>query len=404
MPASTASRDETIRLVIASDSRERAQELTVLLGQTFVPIEVIAQAQTRQTMQMGRDFQPHVILFVDDKADVPVTEVCRSVYQSLPGTAVIVLTPPAQQENVQYLRQAMLAGARDVLSLPPLLDHLITSIQQAVLQERGRRQPRRARKEGAGDMGKVIVVTGAKGGSGASVIAANLGTMLAQAHADQTVVLFDLDFHYGDQRVLLDMEPTASVLDLLPVIDELTPDAVGSAMITHKSGLRALLAPPELHQADMVEPDMVRKMLVAMRAYYNWVVVDAPGDLSDYELSALDFADKVLIVCTPDVLSIRRTRSMLEVCQGLGLAPAQINLVLNRIRKKDEIKPTEFHTLFNDYVVAAEIPDDPGFVQPRVDRGLPLAQDGDKMPVVKALQQIVSQLTPAPQPTAEHGA
>jgi pilus assembly protein CpaE len=204
--------------------------------------------------------------------------------------------------------------------------------------------------------------------------------------------------------VLLDLEPTSSVLDLLPVIDELTPDAVGSAMTTHKSGLRALLAPPELQQADLIEPDMVRKMLVAMCAYYNWVVVDAPGDLSDYELSALDFADKVLIVCTPDVLSIRRTRSMLEVCQGLGLAPAQINLVLNRIRKKDEIKPTEFRPLFNDYTVIAELPDDPGFVQPRVDRGLPLAEDGDKTPIVKALQQIVSQLTPTPQPTAEHGA
>jgi MinD-like ATPase involved in chromosome partitioning or flagellar assembly len=39
---------------------------------------------------------------------------------------------------------------------------------------------------------------------------------------------------------------------------------------------------------------MVRKVLVALRAYYNWVVVDAPGDLSEHVLSALDFADKVL--------------------------------------------------------------------------------------------------------------
>jgi pilus assembly protein CpaE len=403
MPVPT-SRDETIRVLIAADSRERAQELNVLLGQTFVPIEVIAIAQTRQAMQMARDFQPNVILFIDEKADVPVTEVCRNIYQSLPGTAVIVLAPPAQQENVQYLRQAMLAGARDVLSLPPLLDHLITSIQQAVLQEKSRRQPAKARQRGTGDMGKVIVVTAAKGGSGTSVIAANLATMLAQAHTDQTVVILDLDFRYGDQRVLLDIEPTSSALDLLPVIDELTPDAVNSAMITHKSGLRALLAPPELQQADSIEPDMVRKMLVALRAYYNWVVVDAPGELNDHELSALDFADRVLLVCTPDVLSIRRTRAMLEVCQGLGLAPNQVNLVLNRIRKKDEIKPTEFRALF-EYEVATEIPDDPGFVQPRVDRGLPLAEGGEeKAPVVKALQQLVGQLVSSPQPTAAPGA
>jgi pilus assembly protein CpaE len=393
----TAGRDETIRVVIVSDSAERRQELGTLLAQTFVPIEVIAAGQSRQALQMARDFQPDVILFVDERADVPATEICRNIYQSLSGMSVIVLAPPAQQENTQYLRQAMLAGARDVLPMPPLLDQLITSIQQAALQERGRRQRRREREKGAGEMGRVIAITSAKGGTGCSLVAANLALMLAQANPGQSVVLFDLDLRYGDQRVLLDLEPTTSVLDLLPVIDELTPDAVNSALLKHKSGLRALLAPAEPQQADMIEPDAVRKILIALRAFHNWVIVDLPGHLGDRELPALDFADEVWQICTPDVLSIRRTRSMLEICAGLGLASRQIRLVLNRIHKTDEIKPIEFRGLFENEVLA-EIPEDPVFVQPRVDRGLPLAESAGDAAVLKALRQLVGHLVAAPQP------
>jgi pilus assembly protein CpaE len=403
MPSfATAGRDEVIRVVVVSDSAERKQELVTLLGQTFVPMEVIATGQSRQALQMARDFQPDVMLFVDERADVPATEVCRNIYQSLLSTAVIVLAPPAQQENTQYLRQAMLAGARDVLPMPPLLDQLVTSIQLTVLQEKGRRQRRREVERGGGEMGKVIAVTSAKGGAGCSVIAANLAMMLAQANPGQSVVLFDMDLRYGDQRVLLDLEPTTSVLDLLPVIDELTPEAVNSALLKHKSGIRALLAPAEPQQADMVEADAVRKILIALRAYYNWVIVDLPGHLSDFELPALDFADAVLQVCTPDVLSIRRTRSMLEICTGLGMTPNQINLVLNRIHRSDEIKPVEFRGLFDNEVVA-EIPEDPAFVQPRVDRGVPLAEGAGDAAVVKAMRQLLGHLASAAQAVRQRG-
>ncbi|MBM4459354.1 MAG: MinD/ParA family protein [Chloroflexi bacterium] len=401
MPASVAAgRDETIRVLIVSDSLERRQELTTLLGQTFVPIQISAAAQTRQAVQMARDLQPNVVLFVDERADVPAAEVCRTVYQTLPRIAVIVLAPPARQQDTHYLRQAMQAGARDVLPLPPLLDHLISSIQQATLLEQRRRDDRRGQRKAGGEMGKVIVVCSSKGGCGCSVIAANLAILLAEAHVGQSVVLCDLDLRYGDQRILLDLEPTASILELLPVIDELTPDAVSSALLTHRSGVRALLAPPEPPQADDIEPEMVRKVLIALRAFHNWVVVDLPVRFVGHEMSALDFADEILAVCTPDVLSIRRTRNLLELCLGLGLAPRQVNLALNRISKSDEIKPAEFRTLFENEVLV-EIPEDPVYVQPRVDRGLPLVERGNNLPVAKALRKLAGHFTPTPPPAAQ---
>jgi len=388
-------RGEIIRIIIASDVREHTQELNLLLEQTYIPIEVIATAGTRQCLQMARDFQPDVILFIDEQADVPATEISREVYQSLPGVSVIILAKPAKQENPQYLRQALLAGARDVLPLRPLLDTLITSLQQATLLEKGRRHRVSRRGARVGEMGKVIVVNSAKGGTGRSVLAANLGMQLARTHPDLKVVLFDLDLYHGDQRVLLDLEPTSTVLDLLPVIDELTPDAVDSALITHSSGLRVLLAPPEPQQADMVEPEMVRKILIALRAFYNLILVDMPGGLSEIGLTALDFADQILQVCTSDVLCIRRTRAELEICDALGITPDQIGLVLNQVSRRDEIRPEEFRTLF-EYDVLAELPDDPTYVQPLVNRGLPLVGGSERPALVKELEALAEELVPAP--------
>ena len=125
--------EETIRVLIAADAADQADAVSILLQQAYLPIQVIATVGTRQCLQAARDFGPDTILFIDEQADVPSQEISRNVYQNMPGTATIILTKGARQEDAQYLRQALLAGARDVLSLPPLLDTLVTSLGQGII-------------------------------------------------------------------------------------------------------------------------------------------------------------------------------------------------------------------------------------------------------------------------------
>jgi pilus assembly protein CpaE len=390
---------ETIRVVIASDEPEQTDELKILLQQAYLPLEVISTVGTKQCLQMVKDFTPDVVVFVDEGAKVPATEISREVYQKYPGTAIIIIASPAKQETTTYLRQALLAGAKDVLPFPPMLDTLVTSIQQAHQLERGRRPVRafgRVRRAEAGMGGRLILVYSPKGGTGCSVLAANLGVLLAKMNPEMSTVLFDLDLQFGDQGILLSLDPHRSILDLLPVIDELTRDAVDASLTHHPSGLRVLMAPPELQQADLIDAEGVRKILVALRAYYDTVIIDVPATLTDISLTAFEFADLILQICTPDVLAIRRTRASLELYDGLGIPRDVVRLVLNRTSRKSEIKSDEFSMLF-EHEVIGEIPADFFFLQPYVNLGVPISEATRSAPIVQSLTYIAKQLAPASQ-------
>ena len=390
---------ETIRVVIASDEPEQTGDLKILLQQAYLPLEVISTVGTKQCLQMVMDFTPDVVVFVDEGAKVPATEISREIYQKHPGTAIIIIASPAKQETTTYLRQALLAGAKDVLPFPPMLDTLVTSIQQAHQLERGRRPVRafgRVRRAEAGVGGRLILVYSPKGGAGRSVLAANLGVLLAQMNPEMSTVLFDLDLQFGDQGILLSLDPHRSILDLLPVIDELTRDAVDASLTHHPSGLRVLMAPPELQQADLIDAESISKILVALRAYYDTVIIDTPAALTDISLTAFEFADLILQICTPDVLTIRRTRASLELYDGLGIPRDIVRLVLNRTSKKSEIRSDEVGMLF-EHEVIGEVPADFFFLQPYVNLGIPISEATKSAPIVQSLTYIAKQLVPTSQ-------
>ncbi len=169
-----------------------------------------------------------------------------------------------------------------------------------------------------------------------------------------------------------------------------------TALAGHPSGLRVLQAPSELQQADLIDAESIRKILVALRAYYDVVIIDTPAALTDLSLTAFEFADLILQICTPDVLTIRRTRASLELYDGLGIPRDIVRLVLNRTSKKSEIKSDEFRMLF-EHEVIGEIPADFFFIQPYINIGVPLSEATRSAPIVQSLTYIAQQLAPASQ-------
>jgi len=389
---------EAIRILIASDHKEHAERLRILVQQGFLPMpmEVIGSIGTRHCLQHVSDHHPNVVLYVTEDAQVPETEISRTIHQQYPGTAVIVLTTPERQENPGYLRQALLTGARDVLAMPPMLDTLMSSIEQAYKLERDRRPARamwgyRADATPAG--GQLIVVYSAKGGTGRSVVAANLAAFIARRNQNLRVTLFDLDLQFGDQRILFNLDTRNSFLDLLPVIDELSRDVMDATLVTHPSGVRVLLAPEQLPQADLIDAQSVHSVLSKLRVYDDVIVVDAPTYITDITLTAFEFADHIVTVCTPDVLTIRRTRVALDLFDGLGIPRHLVGLVLNRVNKQCEIRQEDFHMLFEHEILAA-VPDDYFFLEPYVNVGTLLTEAPDSAAVVKIYEQLAKELTP----------
>ena len=255
----------------------------------------------------------------------------------VPTAAVVMMSV---QGEADYLRRSMLAGAREFLVKPFSSDELTASIRQVHIRER-EKQGRititanaavAAASLAAGDRepGQVVAVFSPKGGVGRTTIAVNLA-VAAAAELGQRTVLMDGSFQFGDVGVLLNLNPkNKSIADLVPELEGGEPESLDTFVINHSSGVRVLLAPPSPEQAETITPSGVRKVLEALRATNDLVVVDCTASFSDTTLAILDAADLILTVLTLEITSIKNMRLFLEVANQLGYEGSKIRLVLNR--------------------------------------------------------------------------
>ena len=193
-----------------------------------------------------------------------------------------------------------------------------------------------------------LVVFSAKGGCGASLIAANLAAALAR-HG--STLLLDLHGPEGTADLLLDLQPPAGWTALLPVVHELGERHLQRAVAVHSCGLQLLGAP---ERADGIEAGRGSvNLLHALGSTYEWLVVDAPsGAWSD----AVERSDHVLLVVTPDPPALRCARRLLGTRpEGLG---AEIGLVVNQVGRGQPATPAEIAAGLGAHLLAS-VPSDP---------------------------------------------
>jgi pilus assembly protein CpaE len=187
--------------------------------------------------------------------------------------------------------------------------------------------------------GQIIVMFGPKGGVGRSTIATNLAVGLAQRY-DKQVVLVDADLWFGDVSVLLDLRGERSFASLVDHGEQLDLDVLRDVLIPHTSGVRALLAPPEPALVEMIPPYLPARVANAYRALFDFVIVDTHPSMEEYMLQLLEIADRILLVTTPELSSIRNTGQVLKLANTLGIRD-KLLLVLNRANSGVQIEHLE---------------------------------------------------------------
>jgi len=173
-----------------------------------------------------------------------------------------------------------------------------------------------------------IMVSGSKGGVGSTLIACVLASSLAQL-ADK-VLLTELD---GDRSQLLHLKPPdegKTLLELLPLAEEISWDLARVSMYRHQAGFRLLpFGRPQTWNSKRAAflPDALFRNLCFL---FDFVVVDLAGHLTEWSAPLLRLAQGVVLVSTPDALSVRCARQAAARLRGLGLDTGRIHLVINR--------------------------------------------------------------------------
>jgi pilus assembly protein CpaE len=388
---------EKIRVLIVDDIQETRENIRRMLQ--FDPsIEIIGEARTgREAIDLSHQLQPEVVVMDINMPDMDGLAATEAIRKRLPYIQIIILS--VQYES-SYMRRAMLAGARDFLSKPPMIDELTNAIRQAgklAIEEKRKAQVNFATLEAASSsaagqriLGKIIVVYSPKGGVGCTTIATNVALGL-QSETTPTA-LVDASLQFGDIAVFLNEQGRNSILDLAPRADELDPEIIEEVMIKHPgSKLDILAAPPRPEFADDVNSDQFSKVIRYLQRMYSFIIIDTTSYLTDVVQACLDIANVIILVATQDIPSIKSSNLFLGLSDASGINRKRILFVVNRFDKRISIsgdrigeslrQPVEVIIPFEDRVVTSSI-----------NRGTPFIIENKMAPISRSIFAVIDKI------------
>jgi len=396
---------ERIKILIIDDIAETRENLRKLLS--FEPdIEVIGAAGSgSEGIELAKQYDPHIVLMDINMPGMDGITATRKLLEETPTAQVVMLSV---QGETDYLRRAMLAGARDFLTKPASGDELLSTIHRVYEMGKNQRTVKKVEptvlekdlqeKERDVEKGEVVAVFAPKGGVGCTTIAVNLAVALQQIMGSQQKVgLLDANLQFGDVGVMLNLHATRSMGDLAPRLNELDRDMLSSVMTAHGSGIKALLAPPRPEEAEGLlttipadggqeETTALGTILDLMRADFDIVVVDMWSWLEDIALTLLDVASLILIVVTPDIPAIKSARLFLEVARKLDYPTECMALVVNSADRRGSVQVEQIEKALMPTI--AQIPFDQRLALTAANRGIPFITQDRSRPISEAILEL----------------
>lgn len=356
-----------IKIIIADDVKDMRDMIIKMLGASRLEYEIVA------TCENGEEV---LDTFKRKKADIVLMDINMPVMNGLEATEVITgLYPHVQvimmsvQHETEYLKKAMLAGAKAYVMKPVDMVELIETIETTF--ERAKLlAPVSVSNEKVYDA-KIISFFSAKGGVGNTSVALNAGIIFHEM-LGKKVLIVDLDLRFGDIALMMNRQNETTIKELMDdsPIEEYSD--VSSYLFSYKEGLDFLFAPKDPESAEYISKDRVHKFLELVKRHYEIIVIDTGVNFDEVTLAALDLSEKVVIVSNQEVTGIKNTKVCLKVMQTLNYDYSKIKLLINLSDDKFGISKSNVQKAF-DYEILGFIPEDVKLVRNAINTGIPFA-------------------------------
>lgn len=315
--------DEQVRSALARELKGRKE------------IEAVYEAEDSESaLRQAEEFTPHVVLMGVDLKPEDGFETVRKLVARVPGvSAVLVAANPAPAA----FRKALQVGARDLLELPVEKKDLVAALEAAAEVSKGKRSALEgiaAQMAGQREtrIAKRIVVFSTKGGTGKTFVATNLAAGLAKM--GKRVALVDLDLQFGDAAIALGLVPDRTIYDLVQAYREFDVALLESFMVKHDSGLSVLPAPLYPDEAERITVQDIQAVLDVIQTGYDYIVVDTPPFFEERILTALDWADHVLLIAGLDIPSVKHMKTVFRTMGLMAYPEEKLLIVMNRADSK----------------------------------------------------------------------
>jgi pilus assembly protein CpaE len=252
-----------------------------------------------------------LIVDIDDAED-PVQALYALADLCPPEMSVIAI---GQRNDLNLYRDLMELGVTDYLPKPITVANLERSLR------RGKRGPNAEETRKA----QIITLMGARGGVGTTTVAAGLAWCLAHIH-HRSVALVDLDLHFGNLALSLDLVPGPGLREALEYPARIDGRLLASAMLHESPQLRVLAAEEPLIDQPQVAAAAADAVLSVLRTDCDFIIADLPRHLDDMVRRMITIGTTVGVVTDLSLAAARDTLRLAEF--NKVLSPTAQHLVI----------------------------------------------------------------------------
>ena len=192
-------------------------------------------------------------------------------------------------------------------------------------------------------LGRIIAVTGAKGGVGASTVAHNLAWSISRG-LDLDTVIADLDLGFGTAGLDFNQDPPQGIGDAVFAPERVDANLVDRLLSRCSEKLSLLAAPATLDRPYDFNETAFDGLMDVLRMSVPIIILDVPHVWTSWSRRLLIGADDLVIVAGPDLANMRNAKNLIDTLRAARPHDAKPKLVLNGVglQKRPEISVSDF--------------------------------------------------------------